>query len=158
MESKMRPLPLVLACCLLLSAGVASAGAPAHYAGFGLRGLFRDPTSAVIAGKAKLLDISAIDFGEASLSLRPKLMIGLDLELRLPLTFELALTPRLSPFVGAGAAFNTDGYGYLDHMISGGTDIALSDTLTLSITMNKIFQRRVPDRDSELIVTLNLKL
>jgi hypothetical protein len=85
-------------------------------------------------------------------------MVGLDLELRLPLTFELALTPRLSPFVGIGAAFNTDGYSYLDHMISGGTDIRLSEALTLSLTMNKIFQRKVPDRDSELIVTLNINL
>ena len=86
------------------------------------------------------------------------LLLGHDTEGRLSLTFELPVTRRVFPFVGAGAAYNTDGYGHVDSMIGGGIDIALNDRLILGITLRKIFQRRISDRDSEMVVTLGFKL
>jgi len=154
----MRTTTLALALGVLTVAGMAAADPPDHSAGIGLRGAARDPTSLALAAKVKLFDLKLAESLETTLSLRPKLFVGSYLEARLPLTIEFALSSRVFPFIGVGEAFNTDDFGYVDHMFGFGTDVAVSEKLNLSLTCNLIYQRRVPDRDTELILTLNLAL
>jgi hypothetical protein len=136
--------------------GAAAAEPPHHFVGLGLRGLARDPTSAVVVARVKLLDVTLVEDHASALSLRPKVLVGDNFEARLPLTFGLFLTDRVYPFVGVGGAYNTDDYGHLDLMYSFGADFELRDRLSMSVYCNLIYQDEVPDRDTELIVTVNL--
>ena len=155
----MRTISLVLFLwALLVGAGTASAAeSPGFYVGLGLRGLARDPTSAALVVKIEFLDTTFFENHRASLSVRPKVLVGGYLEARLPLVLELAVTPRVFPFAGIGAAYNTDDFGHLDHMYTFGSDFTLRQRLTASVTCNLIYQDRVSDRDTEIIVTFNLE-
>jgi hypothetical protein len=136
---------------LLSSSWVFAEPPPENFGGIGARGGLRDPTSGAVAGKVRLAD-----FGKQTLSLRPAVLLGSETELRLPVAIDFAGSARYHPFAGLGAAYNTDGLGDLDPMVSGGVDVSLSSRLILSFTCNYIFQTRISDQDKELIGTINL--
>jgi len=147
----MRSLALPLAVAIL---GLAPAGAiaepPVHYLGVGARGGFNDSTAAVINAKLK---INGED--RPGVSLRPALLLGDEIEVRLPLTVDLELGEQFFPFAGAGVAYNTDGLSAVDPMLTAGTDVRLVENLVLGLEGNFIFQLDSSDTDAEFIGTVN---
>ncbi|PSN14154.1 hypothetical protein C7271_21900 [filamentous cyanobacterium CCP5] len=113
-----------------------------------MRGGFNDDFAGVISSKAELLDIQ-----EMGISARPGLIIGDDVELRLPLSVEGEIYEGIFPYAGAGIAYNHDGNSEIDPMLTGGIDFAVAEHLYVGATANAIF--RTGDTDFELIGTLN---
>lgn len=66
---------------------------------------------------------------------------------QMPLTLDLFRRSFLSPYIGAGIAWNTDSTGDTDPMVTGGLDINLTRNLTLGLNVNYIFQNQVNDTD-----------
>ncbi|NJO20104.1 MAG: hypothetical protein HC838_08695 [Spirulinaceae cyanobacterium RM2_2_10] len=87
---------------LMAAPSAAPVEPPVHYLGVGARGGFNDSTAAVIKGKIKINGEDA-----PGLSLRPALLLGDEIEVRLPLTVDIELAERFYPFAGAGVAYNT---------------------------------------------------
>ena len=140
---------------LLLGMGSAAAEPPANAAGIGLRGEARDSTSLALGVKLEMVEFRISKKIESSLSLRPTILIGSYLEARVPLSIEFAVSSTVVPFKFTGAAFNTDDFGHVDHMLGFGTDVSLSKKLSLSLTYNTIYQSRIPDHDREHMFLLN---
>ena len=140
---------------LLLGGGSALAEPPSSFAGIGLRGGAGDSTSLALGVTLEMAEFRLSKKVESSLSLRPNLLIGSYLEARVPLSLEFGVSSILVPFIFTGAAFNTDEFGHVDHMLGFGTDVWLSKKIGLSLTYNTIYQSRIPDHDTELMILLN---
>lgn len=132
----------------LLPMGVAVAEPPDYYVGVGARGGLNDSFAAVIDSKALITEL-----GELSVSARPGLVIGDNVELRLPLSIEGEIYEGIYPYAGGGIAYNQDGRSAVNPMVTGGVDIALARRLYFGAEANAIF--RTGDTDFELIGTLN---
>jgi hypothetical protein len=124
---------------------------PAYYVGAGVRTGFNDNTLAVLDSKVKLTDL-----GDVTLSTRPALLLGDDVEIRVPLTVEGAAARGLYPFGGAGIAYNIDGRSKVDPILTGGLDIGIAQRLILNLELNVIFKSA--DTDTEFAATLNYSL
>jgi hypothetical protein len=123
--------------------------APDYFVAAGVRAWAHDPTSLVLAGKAKLVDVS-----RASVSVRGALLFGPYKEARLPLTVEMAILPRISPFAGGGVAYGTDGLGAFDPMLTGGVNLRIIRHVAIDVTINYIFQLDANDDDKEIMGSL----
>jgi hypothetical protein len=121
---------------------------PAYYLGAGVRTGFNDNTLAVLDSKVKLTDL-----GDLTLSTRPALFLGDDVEVRWPITVEGTAARGLYPFGGAGIAYNVDGRSNVDPMLTGGLDIGLAQRLVMNLELNVIFKSA--DTDTEFAATLN---
>lgn len=134
----------------LSAAGAAKAEPPAYYVGGGIRAGLNDSTAAALNSKIRMADL-----GDLSLSIRPELFIGNDIEGRLPLTLETSLNNVVHPYGGAGLAYNTDGLSAVDPMLTAGVDLAINQNLVFDVELNVIFQTNISDTDAELVGTLN---
>lgn len=134
--------------CMFMPAGAALAEPPDYYVGAGIRAGLNDSVAAVIDSKALISD-----FGELSLSARPSLLVGDNLELRLPISIEGEVYEGIYPFAGGGVAYNQDGNSGFDPMITGGVDVEITRQIYFGATGNAIF--RSGDTDFELIGTIN---
>ncbi len=150
----MRSLVLALAVSTVSIASLAPSAAraepPVHYLGVGARGGLNDSAAAVINAKLKITEQD-----NPSVSIRPAVLLGDEIEVRLPLTVETSLSEQIFPFLGAGVAYNTDGLNAVDPMVTGGTDVRLLDNLILELEGNLIFQVDADDLDAEFIGTVN---
>lgn len=134
----------------LLTAPVAQAQQPPdYYVGAGVRAGFNDPTSFVIDSKAKITDLT----DAATLSVRPAALIGSDLELRLPVSVDFAITDRLAPYAGGGVAYNAEGSSRIDPMITGGLDWSIAQNLVLDLNLSMLFKPN--NNDTEFTATVN---
>lgn len=122
---------------------------PDYYVGAGVRAGFNDPTSFVIDSKAKFLEITS----DATLSARPSVLFGDDVELRLPVSLDIGLTEGFSPYAGAGIAYNADGSSRVDPLITGGIDIGVARNLVVDVNLNMLF--KPGNTDTELTATVN---
>jgi hypothetical protein len=143
---------------ILLSSGVAvtSTGAalaqtaPTNYVGVGIRAGLNDDTAAVINSKVQVTEL-----GDFTVSVRPALYIGSDVEGRLPITLETSLDSYLFPYVGGGLAYNTDGLSTVDPMVTAGLDVGLGGSWVVDVKLNVIFQPG--DTDTELVGAVNYR-
>lgn len=132
------------------TASSAKADPPAYYVGGGVRAGLNDSTAAALNSK-----IQVADLGDFTLSARPGLFVGSEVEGRLPLTVETSLDEVIHPYGGAGLAYNTDGLSTVDPMLTAGVDVAMNQNLVLDLKLNVIFQTSSSDTDAELVGTLN---
>lgn len=121
---------------------------PAYYVGVGIRTGFNDDTAAVLDTKAKLTDL-----GDLTLSTRPALLLGNDVEFRLPFSVEGTAARNVYPYGGAGIAYNVDGLSRVDPMLTGGLDIGVARQLVVGLEFNFIFRKA--DTDTEFAASLN---
>jgi hypothetical protein len=121
---------------------------PDYYVGAGVRFGFNDDTAFVVDSKAKLVDL-----GDFTLSTRPSVLFGGDVELRLPVSVEAPISDGIFPYGGAGVAYNTDGNSRFDAMLTGGVDVDLGRNLVLDVGLNVVF--KPGNTDTELATTLN---
>jgi hypothetical protein len=142
----------VIVTLLGLTVGLGSPAAQAdpadHYVGAGLRAGLNDDTAAVVNAKVKVLDL-----GDISLSGRPALVIGNAAELRLAVTGEGDIVPRVSPYLGGGIAINTDGNGDTDPLLTTGLDVKVIKKVVIQVGSNFIFKSN--DTDAEVTATVN---
>lgn len=137
-----------------LSQSVKAQSMPDYYVGAGVRAFLNDSTSLVIDSKVKIATL-----GDFTLSTRPSIMFGNGIvESRLPITVEVPLGTSLYPYGGLGLAHNTDGTNSIDPMLTGGTDVRVSNDIYIDLNLNLIYQTSVDDLDAELIFSLNYKL
>lgn len=120
----------------------------ANHIGGGIRAGFRDDTAFILNGKVKLTDL-----GDVSLSGRPTVLFGDEVELRLAITGEGELAPNLSPFIGGGIAVNTDGTGDSDPLLAFGAEYQIDRQLVIQVGGNILFKSN--DTDTEFTVTAN---
>lgn len=130
------------------SAGVVLAEAPANYAGVGIRAGLNDEVGGVIDSKVKLTSL-----GDLSLSARPALLFGSNVELRAPITLEGQLVQGLFPYAGAGISYNKDGNSSINPVITGGLDIGITRNLVVDLKLNVVLTS--DNTDTEFISTLN---
>ena len=122
-----------------------------NYVGVGARGGFNDDLAAVVGAKIKVTD-----FGEFSLSGRPAILIGDEIEYRVALTGEGEVSPDFLIFAGGGLAINTDGSDDIDPLITAGLDYEVTERAIVQVGGNFIFKDG--DTDAELITTVNYAL
>lgn len=110
-------------------------------------GAGRDALDFTVFSKLQLLQFPSDD-PVASLSLRPNIGFGSQLDIRVPVTVEPRMavfdaddpTTRLSPFAGLGAAITVDdGEADFNFMLTGGADFLLTRQLTLTGQANLLF-------------------
>jgi hypothetical protein len=123
---------------------------PDYYVGAGARFGFNDNVSFVVDSKAKLADL-----GDFTVSARPSVLFGSDVELRLPLSIEAPLNDGVYPYGGAGVAYNADGNSSFDPMLTGGVDLELGNNLVLDVGLNVVF--KPGNTDTEMAATLNYR-
>lgn len=134
-----------------LSQSVAAQAIPDYYVGAGVRAFLNDPTSIVIDSKVKITTM-----GDFTLSTRPAVMFGDGIvESRLPITVEVPLGSSFYPYAGLGLAHNADGTNNIDPMLTGGTDIRVSNNIYIDANLNLIYQTAIDDLDAEVIFTVN---
>jgi hypothetical protein len=131
-----------------LSSTAAIAAPAANYIGGGLRTGFQDDTLFIINGKFKAADLGNI----VSLSGRPTVMFGDEVELRLAVTGEAEVARNLSPFFGGGVSINTDGSGKAYPLLNAGLDYRLGDQMVIQVGGNLLFKSG--DTDTELTASL----
>ena len=137
--------------CLAVEAAAEpyTAEPPDLYVALGVRAFAHDPTAIVLAGKLRLFDV-----GPLSTSVRDALLYGDYFEARISATLEAVPLARTAPFLGLGMAYNTDGLGQVDPMATAGIDVRVTRRVTVSATVNIIWQRTVGDTDKEGMGTL----
>lgn len=135
-------LPLVLMCAAPASAGPSNR----HYVGAGVR--IGDGTGLAINAKFQVKELS----DRWSLSLRPTLILDNATEMRAAFTAEAAFG-RMSPYFGGGLAYNVDGKGQVDPMLSGGMDVSLHRNFVVRVGGNYIFQDG--ETEAEMLITGN---
>ncbi|MFZ4677598.1 MAG: hypothetical protein ACOYM4_18220 [Nodosilinea sp.] len=123
--------------------------APDYYVGAGLRAGFNDNTSFVLDSKAKIADLGST----VTLSVRPALVFDSSTELRLPLSVDVAVTQSLSPYAGAGVAYNAGGTSTVDPMITGGLDWSVAQHIVIDLNANVLFTSG--NTDTEFTATVN---
>jgi hypothetical protein len=138
----------VVAIVGLGSATGAIAAPAANYIGGGIRTGFQDDTLFLLNGKFKAADLGNI----VSLSGRPTVMFGDEVELRLAVTGEGEVAKNLSPFFGGGLSINTDGGGKVYPLLNAGVDYRLADQLVIQVGGNLLFKSG--DTDTELTASL----
>ncbi|MCT7949398.1 hypothetical protein NG798_06340 [Ancylothrix sp. C2] len=115
-------------------------------AGFSF-GAGRDVLDFTVFSKFQLLQFPSDD-PVASLSVRPSIGFGSQLDIRVPVTVEPRMavfdandpTSRFSPFAGLGAAITVDdGEADFNVMLTGGADFLLTRQLTLTGMANLLF-------------------
>jgi len=115
-------------------------------AGFSF-GAGRDVLDFTVFSKFQLLQFPADD-PMGSLSIRPSIGFGSQLDIRVPVTIEPRMpvfdvddpTERLSPFAGLGAAITVDdGEADFNFMLTGGVDYLITRQLTLTGMANLLF-------------------
>jgi hypothetical protein len=121
---------------------------PDYYVGAGVRTGLRDETAFVLDSKAKVADL-----GDFTLSVRPAVLFGSDVELRLPVTVDFGFDQGFYPYAGVGVAYNESGSAAVDPMISGGVDWSITQNLVLDLNLNMLFQSG--GTDTEFAATLN---
>ena len=136
-------------CLGVASPGLALAEPPSYYIGAGVRTGFNDDFAAVLDSKVKLTSLGEV----LSVSLRPELLLGDDVELRLPISLEAEVETGLYPFAGAGVAYNPDGSRDVAPMLTAGLDLGFNSALVLSTELNVIFNSG--NTDAEFIGSLN---
>jgi hypothetical protein len=148
---------LALLTALLLSTAAAPAAlaqplpTPAdYYVGVGIRAGFNDPTAFVIDSKAKLLELGN---PRTTLSARPSLLFENGTELRLPLTVDYAVDQGISPYAGAGVAYNAGGGSRVDPMVTAGLDFGVARNLVLDVNLSTLF--KPGNTDTEFTATIN---
>jgi hypothetical protein len=139
---------VVVAIASLGSATGAIAAPAANYIGGGIRTGFQDDTLFVLNGKFKATDLG----NTISLSGRPTVMFGDEVELRLAVTGEGEVARNLSPFLGGGLSINTDGGGQVYPLLNAGVDYRLGDQLVIQVGGNLLFKSG--DTDTELTASL----
>jgi hypothetical protein len=138
----------IVAIVSLGSATGAIAAPAANYIGGGVRTGFQDDTLFIINGKFKATDLG----NNLSLSGRPTVMFGDEVELRLAVTGEGEVARNLSPFFGGGVSINTDGSGKAFPLLNAGVDYRLADQLVIQVGGNLLFKSG--DTDTELTASL----
>lgn len=138
-----------LALGAIAAPGAQSQQPPDYYVGVGVRAGLNDPTAFVIDSKAKFLEMSS----DATLSARPSVLFGDDVELRLPVSVDIGLTEGFSPYAGAGIAYNADGGSRVDALITGGIDIGVARNLVVDLNLNMLF--KPGNTDTEFTATVN---
>lgn len=123
---------------------------PDYYVGAGARFGFNDDAAFVVDSKAKLADL-----GDFTLSTRPAVMLGNDVELRLPISVEAPVHDGIFPYGGAGVAYNAGGNSRFDPLITGGVDVSLGENIVLDVGVNVIFKPN--NTDTEFATTLNYR-
>ena len=118
-----------------------------NYVGAGVRSGLNDETALVLDSKFEVLQ-----FEQASVSVRPALLIGDEFEGRLPVYYDLPLDSQFLFFGGGGFAYNFD-EGDFDPMLTAGLDLGLSERLILNVEGNLIIKS--DDTDAELAVSVN---
>lgn len=143
---------LLLTCfaSLFLLVSAVEAEPPDNSVSLGIRTLLNDPTAAALGAKIKLTDI-----GRISVSLRPEVLFGKDIEGRFTVTGEVELRAALYPFAGIGIAVNTDQTHAIDPMMAGGLEVRLHPPLSVRLEGRMIFQTTIDDTDFEFITSLN---
>jgi hypothetical protein len=131
-----------------LSSTAAIAAPAANYIGGGVRTGLQDDTLFILNGKFKAADLGNI----VSLSGRPTVMFGDEVELRLAVTGEGEVAKNLSPFFGGGLSINTDGGGKVYPLLNAGVDYRLADQLVIQVGGNLLFKSG--DTDTELTASL----
>lgn len=149
MEICHRFLGLVVAIGSLSMTPDAIAAPAANYIGGGVRTGFQDDTLFILNGKFKATDLGP----GLSLSGRPTVMFGDEVELRLAVTGEGEVAKNLSPFFGGGLSINTDGGGKVYPLLNAGLDYRLADQLVLQVGGNLLFKSG--DTDTELTASLD---
>jgi hypothetical protein len=132
-----------------LSSTAAIAAPAANYIGGGVRTGFQDDTVFILNGKFKATDLGP----NLSLSGRPTVMFGDEVELRLAVTGEGEVARNLSPFFGGGVSINTDGSGKAFPLLNAGLDYRLADQLVIQVGGNLLFKSG--DTDTELTMSLD---
>lgn len=146
----LRKLALLTAPLMLgIMAPVAMAGPLEGYSiGAGVRTGFNDDTSFAIGAKLPITQFK-IQGNGLSLSARPDLIFGDELEVRTAITVD-ATALKLSPYAGGGLAYNTDNTGDISPMLSAGLEYDLQRNAAIRLGGNYIFQDG--DTDAELLI------
>ncbi|MEM7062764.1 MAG: hypothetical protein AAF572_06340 [Cyanobacteria bacterium P01_B01_bin.77] len=118
-----------------------------NYVGLGVRTGLNDSTALVVDSKLKVIPLD-----QGSVSFRPAILIGDDLEGRLPLSFDLPFEEQFLFFGGGGFAYNFDDSDF-DPMITGGVDMPINERLILNVEGNLIFKSN--DTDAEIAASIN---
>lgn len=118
-----------------------------NYVGLGVRTGLNDSTALVIDSKLKVIPLE-----QGSISFRPSILIGDDLESRLPISFDLPFEEQFLFFGGGGFAYNFDDSDF-DPMITAGVDMPINERLVLNVEGNLIFKSN--DTDAEIAASIN---
>ncbi|MBT9311281.1 hypothetical protein [Leptothoe kymatousa] len=118
-----------------------------NYAGAGIRAGFNDSTALVLDSKFQVFPLEM-----SSVSVRPAVYIGDDLEGRLPLSYDFLFDDGFLLFGGAGVAYNFD-EGDLDPMFTAGVDLGITERLVLNVEGNLIIKSN--DTDAEVAASIN---
>ena len=138
--------PLIL---VMVMSPAAIAGPLEGYSiGAGVRTGFNDGTSFAVGAKLPITQFK-IQGNGLSLSARPDLIFGDEVEVRTAITVDAAAL-KLSPYGGAGLAYNTDNTGDISPMLSTGLEYDLQRNAAIRLGGNYIFQDG--DTDAELLI------
>lgn len=137
----------VMGVLALSSAAMAQSDEIDNYVGLGVRTGLNDATALVVDSKLKVISLD-----QGSVSFRPAILIGDDLESRLPISFDLPFEEQFLFFGGGGFAYNFDD-GDFDPMITGGVDMPFNERLVINVEGNLIFKSN--DTDAEIAASIN---
>ncbi len=118
-----------------------------NYVGIGIRAGLNDDAAAVVDSKLEI-----VPFNQVSVSVRPAILIGDDVEGRLPVSLDYALAEQVLFFGGGGFAYTFDSSDF-EPMVTGGLDMAISERLILNVEGNLIFKS--DDADAEVAASIN---